>query len=180
VLNDLSSAWAAHEGLDWRSGRGSSPQQVAASLGIEPHDYLESLDRFRRHEYCRLDPNPLILDWLTNEGRMVRSIAITRTPLRAAATVSSWVLKNFGQWVGAFFVVPSPRPDDPIGSRYASKADVIDGLVGVVALVDDTPDNFAGLPEYCAALEYPRPWNAGGAEDHTLERLSSIVTGFAS
>ncbi len=175
VLNDLSAAWASHEGLDWKSARGGSPKEMASSLGIPEDEYLASLDRFRREEYRFLSPNPFIRDWLSQAAGSVRSVAITRTPIRTAGQVSRWVFETYGHLIQGYFVALSPRREDPVNTTYESKADVVRRIVGVVALVDDQPANFSDLPVTCAALEYPRAWNSAGAATDLLADLSALV-----
>src|SRR5688500_18031712 len=80
-----------------------------ATLGVTLDRYLGSLDAFRASRFAELEPAADVLAWLGAHGTRFRHVAVTATPLAAAAGSSAWVMRHFGRWIPVFAVAPSPR-----------------------------------------------------------------------
>lgn len=167
VLNDLTQQWMDWVGLSPAKLDGplQGPGDYAINSGWLEDEYLESLDRFRMEKYAALEPRTQLQEWLKeNQRAHVVHVAITRTPLRAAAPVSDWVMRNFGAWIHAFIVCPSARVDDDADLIRRTKAEWLQLFQGEGTLIDDTPENLEKLPPGWVPLLFPAPWNIAHGE----------------
>lgn len=183
VLNDFTSSWIEWAGSQEPVNRGRylDPGDWLCHNGWTHDLYLQSIDGFRQEAYQHLAPNAAVIDWLASDHSRATHVALTRTPLRFAPVVSSWVMRFFGTWFRGVLVTPSRRPGDPIGMPYPSKGAVLAELGGPCVLVDDSLCNLAHLPAGIHGVLFPRPWNSPEADDdfHTaLRGVTSLV--FAS
>lgn len=165
VLNDLMRAWftqawkPAHPEcrLSYRDLRENPPYQ---SLGVQPAEYLASLDAFRRSQAAaRMEPNPVVLEWLRWHGDRYRHVALTARPLESAPAAAEWLFRNFGKYFRCFGVVPS-RPAPGVPHYDSDKGEFLQWLGGADFFVDDSEQNVAaaerlGIP----ATLFPQPWN---------------------
>lgn len=163
VLNKLTSELIAARGIALRSVSSPFGDVTAwfSAQGIDKDDYLNSLDEFRRFEYCRLSPNkdliPLMVQVLE---RGASNLALSSCPTPFFSQVSEWVMRHFGPWLSGVNFVPSQRPGVLSGSNLATKHDFVSLLKGPSLLIDDSLDNLAGLNPPQSGLLYPQPWNS--------------------
>ncbi len=165
VLNNLTEYWLARwsakhpeTSLDYRSIRKNPPHEL---LSIRLETYLESLDEIRAsvdaHE--RLTPNPQILQWLAEQGRRYRHIALTARPPHTAGPAAAWVLKHFGAWIRSVAFVPVRKPAG-WPDYDLRKVDYLQWLNVQAILVDDSPNHVGEMKENgLDALLFPQPWN---------------------
>jgi len=174
VLNDLMAQWFTHAWLpehpDCRLGyqdlTGNPPHDA---LGIEPCEYLRSLDLFRQTERAaNMQPSAEVLAWFRANGHRFRHIALTSRPLATAPDVAHWVMRHFGMWIRCFGVVPS-RADDGVPLYDRSKEDFLAWLGRGDILIDDSPDNIQQAQSLGLKTLMPRqPWNQSPLTLHAL------------
>lgn len=184
VLNDLMKVWFAHWlskqadifHLTYEEITGNPPHEL---LGITREDYLESLDNFRLSGGTeKLQPNSGVFEWFCRYGDRCRHLALTATPLRAAAASAEWVIRNYGRWIRSFNLVPSPRPGESAGGCYdATKQDFLRWWGKGDILVDDSPENVRdALSLGMQAVLFPRPWNhSTRTAGEALEELTELA-----
>ena len=129
-------------------------------LGVEKHEYLASLDRFRLAHGASLGPIPEMKRWLDANAARFRHIAVTAAPLATAPVSGIWIATHFGASIGQVEFVYSPREGDPEMPRRANTKTEILQRENVDAFVDDNPEwvehaRAAGIESF----EMPRPWN---------------------
>jgi FMN phosphatase YigB (HAD superfamily) len=131
-------------------------------LGISLDDYLMSLDDFRRRKMLTLAPVQEVLEWFQNYGSGYRHIALTAVPFKFAPFSAQWVLNNFGEWIRAFYYVPSPRKTDNIAEYDKNKGEVLKKIGQVDLFIDDNEGNIAQAMELgIKSIVFARPWNMG-------------------
>lgn len=185
VLNDLTRSWFDSVWMPDHPGEALHHTDVSENpphglLGVSRETYLSSLDEFRLGSgYARLKPNPDILTWLVAEGLSCRHVALTATPLRAAAPTAAWVLHNFGRWIREFAFIPAERYAERLPTYDTDKGAWLARHSASSVLVDDSPQNIAAARAAgIATLLWPRPWNDGVTTAETLRALSRfVVTG---
>jgi FMN phosphatase YigB (HAD superfamily) len=165
VLNDLMRAWftqawkPAHPEcrISYRDLRENPPHRI---LGVEPCEYLDSLDAFRLSPQARsLEPNPAVLAWLRQYGDRYRHVALTARPLESAPAAAEWLFRHFGGHFRCFGVVPSRSP---AGTPHydGQKAEFLQWLGGADYFIDDSEENVAAARRLeIPSVLYPQPWN---------------------
>lgn len=177
VLNDLTLQWASWVGLEvWElvPPTGDSATWVS-SLGMKPSEYLESLDAYRNDSYKALEPNPFILqllsDWPSQDDT---HIALTATPLFAQSIVAEWTMRHFGDWFRGVWFCPSQRPADPPGMPATTKGGVLSKFRVRALLIDDSVSNLATIETPNVGLLYPRPWNSTQTQETLKVFLANL------
>lgn len=177
VLNDLLRGWFERS---FRVAHPASPityDQLSENpphrqLGLEPGEFLASLDAFRLAHAAELSPTPEVLAWFERHGDEHRHVALTATPLHTAPISAAWVMRHFGRWIRTFAVIPSPRPWDTSKRWDETKGDWLSWCGKVDVLVDDIPRNLASAEAAgVRAVRWPRPWNGGGETERALAQL---------
>jgi len=182
VLNDLMRIWLE---TYWRPTHAEcilSYDQVSENpphrlLKVSLYEYLASLDNFRQLHYASMVPRPGVLDWFRRYGDRFRHMALTATPLFAAAISAAWVMNHFGRWIRSFHLVPSRRSGDMVPTYDRSKAEFLRWWDKSVILVEDSPKNAdAAIRQGSQAILLPRPWNQGRfTETEALEHLANLA-----
>jgi hypothetical protein len=174
VLNDLMVQWFTHAWLPAHpecrigfSGLTANPPHEA--LGIEPSEYLASLDVFRGTQRARnMVPSAEILAWFHASGHRFRHIALTARPLQSAPDVARWVMEHFGAWIRCVGVVPT-RTAPGIPQYDRTKADFLAWLGRGDILIDDSPENIAQAAGLGLTTLMPsQPWNQSSLTMHAL------------
>ena len=143
VLNDLTETWLAGFCLSRsvqvpiQEIKKNPPFEI---LGISKHEYLNSLDDFRRSsEGKTLSPNPDVLAWFERAGGSFRHIVLTATPAFNASNAASWVFSHFGNWIQCFGFVPSPRETDRFSGCFSNKGEFLQWVRAGDIFIDDHP-----------------------------------------
>jgi hypothetical protein len=177
VLNDLMRSWFE----DWVSSKGThcllTYEQLICNpphelLGISSSEYLASLDDFRLSgKAAKLQPVAEVFEWFCRHGHRFHNVALTATPLYASPVSAEWVMRNFGQWIRSFNVIPSPRLGIEATQYHITKADFLDWWGKGDILLDDSEENVAGaLISGIHAVLIPRPWN------HSAQTMTEALT----
>ena len=182
VLNDLMRRWLIHGWLAEHPDCGISYESLTCNpphtvLGVDLHDYLDSMDKFRKTQLgCNLSPNPEVLAWFHEQGDRFRHIALTSRPLESAPDVAHWVFQHFGAWIRCFGVVPS-RTETGVPLYDRTKGDYLAWLGRGDVLVDDSNDNIAQAASLgLKTLQSAQPWNQSTLSiSALLEQLSQMA-----
>ncbi len=177
VLNDLMRVWFE----DWAASSGASRsvryEQLTSNpphriLNIDHSQYLASLDDFRvSGKAGKMAPIAEVLDWFSRYGDAAHHVALTATPLSAGHVSAEWVMRNYGQWIRSFNVIPSQRPGVEAPQYHAKKHDFLAWWGKADVVVDDNEENIEGARSLgIRAVLFPRPWNGS-----TLKVAEALV-----
>jgi len=153
----------------------SNPRDYVLSLGYEEDTYLTCLDNVRRNVFHELKPNAEIQSWLQEHGSKYSHMALTSTPLQFCSNSASWVFAHFSHWIDSFGCTPSPRPTDPKGMRYRTKAEYLTRLSTPYILIDDTVSNLEQIdPINGFGLQFPTRWSSTQTIPECLQSISAL------
>ncbi|MGB9432639.1 MAG: hypothetical protein WBQ89_10390 [Candidatus Acidiferrum sp.] len=182
VLNELMQTWfteswkPSHPAceLSYLDITENPPDRV---LGVTRPEYLFSLDAFRVSDRARkMQPNPVVLDWLQNCGSGYRHMALSARPLESASHAAEWVFHHFGAYVRGFGVVPT-RLSPGVPAYDRDKGDFLRWFGKAEILVDDSEENLRAAAELgIRCVLYPQPWNSSShSVRETLESLAHFA-----
>lgn len=171
VLNDLMRSWFEKSWLpshpDCRLRYADLTENPPHGLlGIEPAEYLASLDRFRLSaEADRMTPDRGVMEWFVRYGVRFRHVALTARPAPTVSPAIQWTLRHFGTWFQTFAFVPSERPGVIFNGPERTKGAYLAWLEKADYFIDDGPANISGAAGLgISTFLVSRPWNRGGSE----------------
>ena len=165
VLNNLTEAWL--KDYNERCGFGYKYEDLTQNppcklLKLSHSEYIDLLDSFRLSEKAKnLDANLKILKWMKQYSGKFSHIALTATSAHTAHNSAFWVLKNYGQYIHSYNIIPAKR-NYTIATRYKTKKDFLLAHEDVKILVDDNIQNIEEANS-CGVKAYllKQPWNNG-------------------
>lgn len=144
-------------------------------FGFSKEKYLQTLDKFRIMMFHTLKPNPIVLDWLKDNGSKAYFSVLTATPSCCAYISANWIMEYFKNYIRTFAFIPSKRENAKDIIYDKTKADWLRRNRADI-FIDDSEQNVneaeaKGIKSYLVK----QPWNSGENLETILGDVSKRI-----